>query len=402
MIGAALLSAVTLSAAGASGEGDETDTGFLEIAGQPFVEFQINQLAKQGITRIFVEIETVPGLLAAVADRALASGVTVEFVRSPSELRGKLQLDQFLFVLAENIYVDDMLLSEIATQQNAFILTVDGRDENAIFERIDLNSFWTGIAMLSAQSVESIAALPDEWSISSSLLRRALQDSVVHRPIAQDILTAKQLQKVTSTTDARLLSKQLMHRQSLAVDGVIEKFLFAPMASAFVMLLLKFPMAKQAAEIVTWLSLAITLGFALAGFPVVAAVTALISVFATQANTLLNNASAKSNSSQFLQILPTMILAASFLAILWNWSPDHSQNYAQNLHVALSVCGLFWLSKRIIGTELGRNLLCSIAMLAALTLTFAASGFLISGFMLVGLIQLGALIFISRTERTLL
>jgi energy-converting hydrogenase Eha subunit A len=393
-IGAALLSAVTLGEILSDERTQEEGSATLRIAGQAVIEFQINQMARHGISRIFIEIETLPGFLTAVADRVTAAGVSIEFVRSPAELRGKLDAGQFLFVLSENVYADDLLLAEIVLEQNAFILTVDGREENAVFERIDLQSHWSGIAMLSAASVESIAALPPEWSISSSLLRRALQDSVVHRPVKQDILVARQLCKIVTAADADLLSTRLIRQQSSAVDGMVEKYLFAPIAAAITPFLWKYHSAKNSLLIAAWFSLAIVMGTAVGGYPVVSSITSLIAMFILQVSILLKKSDDKLSYDIASNILPLTVFAVSFLAIFWNWPGQRTEN----LFCGGIVCGLFWLSKKSIADNSQRGLLCSKAVIAALTFVFAASGMLVAGFMLIGLLQLSALILIRRND----
>lgn len=393
-IGAALLSAVTLGEMLPDEGTHAAGSAALRIAGQAVIEFQINQMVRHGISRIFVEIETLPGFLTAVADRATASGVSIEFVRSPAELRGKLDAGQFLFVLSENVYADDILLTEIVFEQNAFILTVDGREENAVFERIDLQSHWSGIAMLSAASVESIAVLPPEWSISSSLLRRALQDSVVHRPVNQDILVARKLCKIVTAAEAGLLSTRLIREQSSAVDGIVEKFFFAPIAAAITPFLWKYHSAKNSVLIAAWFSLAIVMATAVGGYPVVSSITSLIAIFILQVSMLLKKSDDKSNYDIVSNVLPLIVFAVSFLAIFWNWPGQRGEN----LFCGGIVCGLFWLSKKSIANNPQRGLLCSKAAIAALTSVLAATGMLVAGFMLIGLLQLSALILIHRND----
>jgi energy-converting hydrogenase Eha subunit A len=257
-----------------------------------------------------------------------------------------------------------------------------------------LQSHWSGIAMLSAASVESIAALPPEWSISSSLLRRALQDSVVHRPVKQDILVARQLCKIVTAADAGLLSTRLIREQSSAVDGIVEKYLFAPIAAAVSPFLWKYHSAKNSLLIAAWFSLAIVMGTAVAGYPVVSSITSLIAMFILQVSILLKKSDDKSSYDIASIILPLTVFAVSFLAVFWNWPGQR----AENLFCGGIVCGLFWLSKKSIADNSQRGLLCSKAVIAALTSVFAASGMLVAGFMLIGLLQLSALILIRRND----
>jgi hypothetical protein len=394
-VAAALLCAVSSSSS--DGSVNATQSALIPVMGIPFIEFQIGQLAKNGIKHVYLEIETLPGALVAMADRVKAKGITVEFVRSPAELAGKIHPDQYLFVLSDGVYVDDILLSEMIAQNNAFIVTLDGRDENSIFERIDLNSYWTGIAMLGASSVEGIASLPSEWSINSSLLRRALQDSIVHRSLKQDVIAAKKLCKIGSTTDAETLTKQLLGSQSSKVDGLIERSIFAPLISWVMPVIWKLPSNALSFRIFAWLSLSIVLGLAISGFSLGAALISLISLLAFQACKLLQVTNNKRDFGLSHANIMWSLLIAAFIAVFWNQSTDR----IESMFCGLVIIGLAVLSSQIARSNWSRNLLCSPALLAMLMLVFVGLGWVLHGFMLVGLFQLGALIFIRRNEVSL-
>ncbi len=390
-IAAALLSAVGLSNFVATEYGiPESSIGaaLLPLAGMPFVEFQINQLAKRGIRHVLVEIDSLPGALAAIADRARLRGIVVDFIRSPSELRGKIEPGRLLFILSDGVYTDEGLLSEIVGQVSPFIATLDGRDENSVFERIDLNSFWSGIAMLDANSVEAIASLPDEWSISSSLLRRALQDLVVHRPLKQDLIVSNQLSKVKTATNAERLTKQILLSKSADVDGVIEKFIFSPLSARLANSILRTSFSASPIDIIAGLSVLVTLAWAIAGFPVIAALAAIVSIFGLQLSALLRQPPPKPKALDLVKAASWTTLAASFVAVFWNWSGQ----LPIKLFVATIVIGLLVISLRVAKPGWSRLLLCSPTLLAIILALFAISELLISGFMLIAIGQLLALI----------
>ncbi len=390
-IAAALLSAVGTSNAVVAEPGSpESSEGaaLLPLAGMPFVEFQINQLAKHSIHHILVEIDSLPGALVAMADRVRQRGIVVDFIRSPSELRGRIEQGRLLFVLSDGVYTDEGLLSEIVGQVSPFIATLDGRDENSVFERIDLNSYWSGIAMLDAKSVEAIASLPDEWSISSSLLRRALQDSVVHRPLKQDLIVSNQLSKVKSAADSEHLTKRILLKKSVEVDGVIEKFIFAPLAARMANSILRTSSSTYPVEIVVGLFVLASLFCAIAGFPVLAALAAIVSVFGMQLRELLLQPANTAQAFDPAKVASSAILATSFVAAFWNWSGQPPTK----LFVATIVIGLLVLALRVAKSGWSRLLLCSPTLLALITALFAISKLLLFGFMLIAIGQLFALI----------
>jgi hypothetical protein len=269
-----------------------------------------------------------------------------------------------------------------------FIATLDGRDENSVFERIDLNSFWSGIAMLDANSVEAIASLPDEWSISSSLLRRALQDSVVHRPLKQDLIVSSQLSKVKSAADAEHLTKLILLTKSVEVDGVIEKFIFAPFSARLANSVLRTSSSASPVEILAGLFVLATIACAIAGFPVLAALAATVSIFGMQLRELLRQPASTASALDLVKYTFWAALAASFVAVFWNWSVHPPTE----LFVATIVIGLLVIALRVAKPGWSRLLLCSPTLLAVILALFAISELLLPGFMLVAIGQLLILI----------
>jgi hypothetical protein len=385
------VSAALLSAIGVQ-DTHEGETGhnvaLLTLSGMAFVEYQINQLANFGITSILLEIDTLPGALVNIAESVAKRGISIDFVRSPAELKNKLTAGQLMFVMSEGIYVDDQLLTEIVSQQSPFIVTLDGRDENSGFERIDLNSFWSGLAVFGSQSVEAIAALPEGWSIGSSLLRRALQDSIAHRPLKQELLDTNKLCKLQTQKDVLALSQQLLHARAMAVDGVIEKYVFSPLSSLAVNAIWKFPSGKLVFDCVALILFISALLCGYFGFAAAASAAGFGALWTIHIRSLLNLTNTLTSRLSIVSWAQWGALGAAFSIVLVGLSAD----VPVNLFVSVMIIGLLILSFKLSLAAWRKAALCSPALINLTLLSIFLIGGGIKWIMFIALAQLGAVI----------
>jgi uncharacterized membrane protein len=395
-VAAALLSAVGLS------ETTETrsilDSGqsaaLCLFAGLPFIEFQIEQLTAQGINRILLEIDSLPGSLVAIVDRARENGVNIELVRSPSELKDKIPVGQLLFVLSDGVYLDPSLLAEISSQEKPFIATLDGREENSAFERIDLNSFWSGVAMLDSASVAAIASLPDEWSISSTLLRRALQDSVTHRPLKQDLCVSRRIAKVNSDIEIRGLTDQILRSRMSNEAGLIERYIFAPIAAWIVPLIWKSQRARFITNLSKWALAVAAAAFAATQSPVIAAISAIAALLANEAWKLSQSRRRENKLLRLQERAFWIILLLGIFAAFSAWP----QRSIYDLFVPAIVSGLLVLANNLEMSRWFGLMLKSPGLIAIAFGVFALFDSLLIGIMVMSIGQLAGLI--AATFRT--
>jgi hypothetical protein len=221
----ALLSASNEMAIVASGASATT-----LILGQPLISRQIAVLREAGIAHFVIAIDNLPGVLLALADQLADLGVKVEFVRSAQELSEKLVDADFLFVQAECVMADRQLIDECLAVRSPYIATMDGREENRGFENIDLNTVWAGLALLPTAITQKMIDLPEDWSVSSSLLRQAVTQKIHRRSIPQNIAQSGALQIIQSDQDVKALEASLISNYDSGFDGWIESKLFTPVA----------------------------------------------------------------------------------------------------------------------------------------------------------------------------
>ena len=374
-----------LSAMGASVTGEPT---MPLLFGQPTLAFQIEQLRKHGIEHFWVEVDTLPGAIVALADRLRKQDVVIDFVRSPQELSGKLDPNALLFVQAESIIADDELLAQMLAYNKPIVATVDGRDENDYFERIDLNTRWTGLAQLDRRTIDGIAALPDGWSIGSSLLRQALQDGVEHRLIKQDMIQSGKLRKISGPTDVDRLTKTLLKSRTEGLTGFIEARIFGRIARKLAPLI--WPL-KSGNLIVDGIAFAVALaasGIALAGFGAAAAAFGLLAILVLCVRYSLQTNDNVELLYRAVGAAAWTILTFTFAVILWKGG----QAQLTDLFPGFTATALLVFSRRgaiADGTKLS---ILSPAMVAALMILFAAAQMPVGGAMLITMAQLALLL----------
>lgn len=370
-----------LSATGATGIGDHAVP---LLFGQPTLGLQIEQLSKRGIDHFWVEVDTLPGAIVALADRFRGQGMVIEFVRSPQELSGKLEAGALLFVQADGIIADSELLTQILTYAKPIVATVDGRVENECFERIDLNTRWTGLALVDQRTIDGIAALPDGWNIGSSLLRQALQDGVEHRLIKQDVIQSGKLRRILGAADVDLHTKDLLKARTAGLKGFIEGRIFAPIATTVAPLIWPLKSGHLIVDGATLVTGSISLGASLAGFGAASAVIGLLSIFILCIRYSLQPTDNKSILYRSSSALAWAVLIASFGAILWTGG----QGQLKDLFPGVMVSALLVLSRRADMPEGQRLSMPSPALVAVLMILFAAARIPVGGAMLIATAQL--------------
>jgi hypothetical protein len=375
-----------LSAISASGVADKSVP---LLFGEPLLAFQINHLRNLGITRFWVEVDTLPGAIVAIADRLRAQGVTIDFIRSPQELSGKLAEGEILLVQSEGILADDALLTEIAQQNSPLVATVDGRDENERFERIDLNTRWTGLALFDKRTIDGIASLPDGWSIASSLLRQALQDNIPHKPVKQSVIQSGQLRRITDNIDVEAYTKTLLKTRASHSFGFIEKHVFGPVAAKIAPVIWPLKSRDMIVDGSTLFAGLASFGSAWAGFGAASASLGIVTTLFLTIRYCLQYSDKEDIKSRAINGLIWTTLTAAFFTILWKSAP----NPLANLFPAVVVSALLILSRSQNLTGMRSAILPSPAMVAVLMLVFVIFGYPVAGAMLIAMFQLLLFVF---------
>lgn len=267
-----------LSTASAAGETD--NPGLLDVGGKPFIFQQINALREFGIKNFLVEVDAIPSALLSLADTCGKDGCAVEFVRTAHEVLQKMQPGGRLIVMGEGVFASPVILAQIFDAPPPALLTLDGRDENVAFERIDLNTRWAGLAVVDLATIHGLATLPEGWSLASSILRQTLQVGTVQQiPLKQKSVQDGDLILANSQAGIELVTNRLLQHRMGEHRGIIEKYVFAPVSARLASWLWR---VDEAPSLLFWsiigLSLA-TVILAVLNLAVAAAASAFLALF---------------------------------------------------------------------------------------------------------------------------
>ena len=368
--------------------GDVNGNQSISAAGEPILAHQITALRRAGISKFLIEVESVSGSLLAMADRLIQSGCEVNFVRSIQDVLGKLGNSDMVIVQAEGIYVAQDLLLELLRQNGAIIVTVDGRDENKAFERMDLNTRWAGMVIAPVTTVAGIGELPDGWSMTSSLLRQAMQDKVVQHSLKQTELQNGRLRRIVSAADAENLATELMAERAGSEPGLIETQLFTPLAAKVASALWHVKARSTYSDTVTMLLCFASVGLAGVGWIGSAAGASIVGIFANSVRLALGNEQSDIGPSRLISPLMWLILG---MALIWAAGTDAYQT-SDGVFTGGVVVGLAVLARHLRLPEWARKGLQSPALIAFLLLLIAPMGGSYAAAKLIGALQLCLLI----------
>jgi hypothetical protein len=304
---------VALLSAASVADADGHKGALQAVAGQPLLENQMHALHRHGVASFLIEVDTVPGELLNLADRFRTNGARVEFVRSAKDLKNFLKANQKLIIQAEAHYFSQALVDELIVASPPFVATLDGRAENAQFERIDLNTRWAGFAFVEADMALSLGELPEGWSIGSSLLRLAIQHGVRFEPVAQAHLQNVDLLRVSGAADAEQIVNMMLAARCDKPNGSLERQVFGKLARLVVPSIWRSPNGGTIIVAAHLAGAAASVGFALLGWNLMAASVAMVSVCLNSVFQVVQGIDGETNSHRWQPILFwAMIVAAAF------------------------------------------------------------------------------------------
>ena len=362
-----------------------------DLAGLSLIEYQIMMLARAGIQRFLIEVENIDGSLIALADRCRLRKLTVDFVRTGADILRHMDAEERIWVQSGQLYVQLGLIETLLKCTENFIATIDGRDENQAFERIDINTRWAGVSVVGYDAVVMLRDLPEDWSIISSLLRQSLLAKVPFRPLSQQHVHNGTLTVLTGAQDFSELNRQILRRRVANRAGYIETYVFGPIFARIVPLIWQSPTAvtvtKCASSIIALL--AVALGFG--NFATAACVAALLSI---AANALRLTVTDDPDGSDHVQSLSVVTWALIILAMFG--SVYAAAFYNDNgLFAAFAVAALAYLANKMVITGWSKQILHSPAFLTLLAVIGSATVGITAAFQWLMVLQLTVLIIAS-------
>ena len=167
----------------------EDDSGglraLLPLAGRTLIEYQARSAAAAGAAPVIVVVERVPQALQDAFERLRLDGVGVFPVSDVKEALSRFEAGSMILLIGDGVAPPAEAVTRIANEPEPAIATVPDDDEHAMFERIDAQSRWAGVALVDAQLLGSTAAMLGDWDLQSTLLRRAVQEGAVRIPAGE-------------------------------------------------------------------------------------------------------------------------------------------------------------------------------------------------------------------------
>jgi hypothetical protein len=326
-----------------SGQDAVPASGRSDLAGVSLIEYQITTLARAGIHRFLIEVENIDGVLIALADRCASRKLTVDFVRTGGDILRYINADDRIWVQSGQLYVQLGLIETLLKSTDNFIATIDGRDENRAFERIDLNTRWAGVSVVGYETIAMLRDLPEDWSIISSLLRQALLAKVPFRSLSQQHVHNGTLTVLTGAQDFSELNRQILRRRVASRAGFIEAQFFGPILARLVPLIWQSPTAVTATKFAGPVLALAALALGLGNLVTAATVAAFLSI---AANALRLAVTDDADGSDHIQRLSIVTWALIILAMFG--SAYVATSYDDNgLFAAFAVASLAYLTHKM-------------------------------------------------------
>jgi hypothetical protein len=156
----------------------------LPLAGRTLVEYQVRCASAAGAAPIVVVVERVPQALQDAFERLRLDGVGVLPVSDVGEAVSRFEAGSMILVIGDGIAPPAELVTTLAEEPEAAIATVPDDENHAMFERIDAESRWAGVALVDSRLLGSTAAMLGDWDLQSTLLRRTIQDGAIRVPVS--------------------------------------------------------------------------------------------------------------------------------------------------------------------------------------------------------------------------
>jgi hypothetical protein len=229
----------------------------LPLAGRTLVEYQVRCASAAGAAPIVVVVERVPQALQDAFERLRLDGVGVLPVSDVGEAVSRFEAGSMILVIGDGIAPPADLVTTLAEEPEAAIATVPDDENHAMFERIDAESRWAGVALVDSRLLGSTAAMLGDWDLQSTLLRRTIQDGAIRVPVSDiggDPLLAE------NAEDLQDFQRKLLVGSRGARTDWVSRYLLPPLEEVATEHLMR---TRVRPQWLMWGALGLTLGGAL-------------------------------------------------------------------------------------------------------------------------------------------
>ncbi|MGE5723333.1 MAG: hypothetical protein ACM3YM_12825 [Sphingomonadales bacterium] len=199
----------------------------LPLAGRTLLERQARLAASAGASPIILFVERIPPELLAAIERLRHEGVKVGIARTAAEAAEAVHADDRLLLMADGFVADEVHVSRLVDAGPNSLLTLPDLGVDERFERIDAQSRWAGLALLTGQMLKHTAPMLQDWDLQSTLLRRAVQSGARQFSVRGEIADAH-LTIVTGRADLLQIEKQILEGAVARRDSWTSRYLLGP------------------------------------------------------------------------------------------------------------------------------------------------------------------------------
>lgn len=165
----------------------EDDSGglraLLPLAGRTLLEYQVRCVTAAGAAPVVVVVQHVPQALQDAFERLRLDAVAVFPVSDINEAVSRFEAGSAMLLIGDGVAPPAELVASMAEEPEPAVATVPDDAAHEMFERIDAESRWAGVALVDAHLLGSTAAMLGDWDLQSTLLRRTLQEGAVRLPV---------------------------------------------------------------------------------------------------------------------------------------------------------------------------------------------------------------------------
>lgn len=207
----------------------EDDSGglraLLPLSGRTLLEYQVRCAVAAAAAPVIVVVERVPQSLQDALERLRLDGVGVFAVSDVAEAVSRFEAGSMILLIGDGVAPPADLVSALAEEAEPAIATVPDDESHAMFERIDGEARWAGVALVDAHLLASTAKMLGDWDLQSTLLRRTLQEGA-RRVHAGDVGGDPLL--VDSVDDLQDFQRRLLAGSRGARPDWVSRYLLPP------------------------------------------------------------------------------------------------------------------------------------------------------------------------------
>ncbi len=152
----------------------------LPLAGRTVIERQARLAASAGANPVVIFVERLPAALSAAIERLRRDRVPVKLVRSVEEAAEAVDPFDRVLLVGDGAIIPAAQQVRLAAEKGPAVLTVPEGAHGELYERIDAEFRWAGLAAIDGALLRETAAMRRDWDLQSTLLRRTLQAGAGH------------------------------------------------------------------------------------------------------------------------------------------------------------------------------------------------------------------------------